>query len=66
MFVREKKNRSGSISIQIINKHRGQYKVVKTIGCATERHEIDLLKLQARQAMKDLQRQPSLFDSAED
>lgn len=66
MFIREKKNRSGSISIQIISKIRGKYKVVKTIGCATERHEIDRLKLQARQAMKDLQGQPSLFASADD
>ena len=66
MFIREKKNSSGSISIQIISKHRGRYKVVETIGCATERHEIARLKLQARQAMKDLQLQPSLFASADD
>lgn len=66
MFIREKKNCSGSISIQIISKHRGRYKVVKTIGCATERHEIARLKLQARQAMKDLQLQPTLFASADD
>lgn len=34
MFIRELKNRSGSVSIQIISKARGRYKVVKTIGCA--------------------------------
>ena len=66
MFIRELKNRSGSVSIQIISKVRGRYKVVKTIGCATEQHKIDRLKLQARQQMEELQRQPSLFASADD
>jgi hypothetical protein len=31
MFIREKKNKSGSSSIQIISKSAGKYKVVKTI-----------------------------------
>lgn len=66
MFIREKKNRSGSVSIQIISKVRGKYKVVKTIGCATEQHKIDRLKIQASQQMEELQRQPSLFASADD
>lgn len=66
MFIREKKNRSGSVSIQIISKARGAYKVVKTIGCATEQHKIDMLKLQAQQQMAQLQQQPSLFQSDED
>lgn len=66
MFIREKKNPSGSISIQIISKHKSRYKVVKTIGCATEQHKIDQLKFQARQQMEELARQPSLFASADD
>ncbi len=66
MFIREKKNRSGSVSIQIINKSRGRYKLIKTIGCATEQHKIDQLKLQAKQQLEELKRQPSLFASAED
>lgn len=52
MYIREKKNRSGSVSIQIISKYNGRYKVEKTIGCGTERHEIDRLKLQAQQEME--------------
>lgn len=32
MFVRKKKNKSGIISVQIIDKSSGNYKVVKTIG----------------------------------
>ena len=47
MFSREKKNKSNSVSIQIVSKDSGVYKVVKTIGCATTRPEIEALKLQA-------------------
>jgi hypothetical protein len=32
MFVRRKKNKSGSTSIQVISKNGGKYHVVKTIG----------------------------------
>jgi len=34
MFIRRKKNKSGSTSIQIIDKSSGKYTVLKTIGCA--------------------------------
>lgn len=66
MYVRKKKNDSGSISIQIFRKIKGKYKYVKTIGCATERHKIDQLVIQARQEVKKLKRQLSLFVSTED
>ncbi len=33
MFIRQRKNPSGSISIQIIDKSSGKYKVVETIAC---------------------------------
>jgi len=66
MFIREVKNRSGNISIQIINKAFGKYKVVKTIGCGAERHEIDRLKLLARQEIDRIERQPLLFTSEND
>ncbi len=65
MLIREKGKRSGSVSIQIISRVRDRYKVVKTIGCATERYKIVRLKLQARQQMQELKRQPSLFASAD-
>ena len=66
MFIREVKNRSGSISIQIISKERGRYRVIKTIGCGTKRPEIDRLKLDARQEMYHLKAQSSLFISDTD
>jgi transposase len=66
MFIREKKNKSGSISIQIISKISGKYKAVKTIGSATVLQEIEKLKQLARQEIEELTRQPKLFESEKD
>jgi hypothetical protein len=66
MFVRKNKNRSGSVSIQIVSKARGRYRVVKTVGCGTQRHEIDRLIILARQEIEHLQAQPKLFQSEND
>ncbi len=66
MFIRELKNRSGSVNIQIISKARGRYKVVKTMGSATSLREIKRLKQLARQEITKITRQPSLFVSRED
>lgn len=66
MFIREVKNRSGSVSIQIISKKSGRYKVVKTIGCATTRQEIDTIKRRAKQELEAIKQQPSLFSSSLD
>lgn len=66
MYIRELKNRSGSISVQVISKSHGRYKVLKTVGCGTTRHEIDRLKLLARQEIERLEAQPSLFPSESD
>jgi hypothetical protein len=66
MFIREVKNRSGSISIQVISKSQGGYKVIKTIGCGTTRQEIDRLNTLARQELERLEAQPSFFPSEND
>ena len=66
MYIRKLINRSGSISIQIISKSRGRYKVVKTIGSATSLQEVERLKQLARQQIEDIERQPSLFLSDQD
>jgi transposase len=36
MFVRQKKNKSGKISVQVIDKSSGTYKVIHTVGSSTE------------------------------
>jgi len=62
MFIREKKNKSGSISIQIIKKVKGKSKLVETIGCARNEVEKKILLSKAQQRLKELE--PSLFDFA--
>lgn len=63
MFLRKKKNKSGSISIQVISKSSGKYKVVKTIGCAKTEQEVQKLWYLGKQEIKRLGMQPQLFIS---
>ncbi len=39
MFVRKKQNKSGVVSIQVIDKSSGKYKVVKTVGSSANVQE---------------------------
>lgn len=48
MFVRKKPNKSGLISVQVINKESGRYKVVKTIGSSFNPTEVDQFVLDAK------------------
>ncbi len=66
MFVREKKNCSGSTSVQVISKIHGKYKVHKTIGSATTRRKIDELVLLAKHEIKIIEKQQELFVSKDD
>jgi len=43
MFVRKKKNKSGLVSLQVIEKRNGKSVLVKTIGSSRVPHEIDKL-----------------------
>ena len=43
MFVRKKPNKSGSTSVQIIDKSSGSYKVVKTMGSSSDPQQVDQL-----------------------
>ena len=49
MFVRRLRNRSGSVSVQIISKKYGRYQVVKTVGTAKDPNEIEQLVHKAKQ-----------------
>ncbi|MDE3212513.1 MAG: IS1634 family transposase [Bacteroidota bacterium] len=40
MFVRQKKNASGKVSVQIIDKSSGKYQVIHTVGCGVNEEEI--------------------------
>ncbi len=41
MFVRKKPNKSGAISIQVIEKRGGKSFLVKTVGSANDAKEIE-------------------------
>jgi len=61
MFLRNLKNRSGSLSVQIILKSRGKYKVVKTIGSGRTEQELSQLTLVGKQEIERLSKQTGLF-----
>lgn len=66
MFLRKLKNRSGSISIQIILKASGKYRVVKTIGSGRSEQKIEKLWLLGEQELNRMQGQSELFVSSND
>ena len=66
MFIRKNKNRTGTVSVQIISKSSGKYQVIKTIGSGDSEHSIELLYQKAKQEIAILQKQQSLFVSKED
>ncbi len=53
MFVRSKKNKSGVVSVQIIDKSSGRYKVIKTIGSSANEADIKKFINQGNQWIKD-------------
>lgn len=52
MFVRQKKNKSGVISVQVIDKSSGKYKVLKTIGSSSCPIKIESLVNQGKEFIK--------------
>ena len=66
MFLRKRKNLSGSVSIQIISKSTGKYKVLKTIGSSDREEEIQKLIYLGKQEIERLSQQPKLFSSEHD
>jgi len=61
MFIRQKKNKSGSVSVQILLKESGRNKLLKTMGSSSDPKEIMILKERARQELERLKGQVSLF-----
>lgn len=61
MFVRKIRNRSGSISVQIISKDSGRYLVVETIGTSKDFDEVEKLVIEAKGRINHPANQTSLF-----
>jgi hypothetical protein len=63
MFIRQKKNKSGSISVQIISKHNGKYAVEKSVGSSSTAQGVEVLLHQARHELSKIDKQSNLFPS---
>lgn len=61
MFVRKNRNRSGSISVQIVSKNSGAYRVIRTIGSALHPDEIERLVREAQNFIENSPDQLPLF-----
>ena len=61
MFIRKKKNPSGIISVQVIDKSRGKYRVIKTIGSSSYKITIKELCVQAEDWLSVYVRGQDLF-----
>lgn len=61
MFIRKNKNRSGSISVQIVEKSFGKTKIVKTVGVTKSLKEVVRLENKARAMIPQLSSQPMLL-----
>lgn len=62
MFVREKKNPSGLVSVQVINKSSGKYRVVKTIGSNSDPEKINELFRKGKKWIADRVNGQDMFE----
>lgn len=66
MFIRKNKNRSGSYSIQVIEKQGRKNKVIKSFGAARDQSKIDILIKEAELFIERRKGLIPLFNSQED
>lgn len=67
MFVRRKNNKSGTVSITVVDKSRGRYDVVRSFGTVKTAAEADLLENKAREWVREQEGDPeTLFDQMDE
>ncbi len=66
VFIRENRNRSGTVSIQVIEKEHGRNKVIFSAGSGYTQEELEILKIKARSFIDQRQGALSLFIEQED
>jgi transposase len=54
MFVRRKANKAGSVSVQVVDKSNGRYRVIKSLGTGITEAEVVRLEEKARQHVREL------------
>ena len=57
MFIRKKHNKSGSISVQILEKREGKNKLLRTVGCSKNEKEIEQFVREAALIIPELMNQ---------
>ena len=48
MFVRKKRNRSGTVTIVVVDKSHGRFREVHNLGTSSDAHGIDKLEMEGR------------------
>jgi hypothetical protein len=66
MFIRKKSNKSGSVSVQLISKSRGKYRVIESVGTGRTEQEISDLVLKARSLLRQHRGNLELFADEEE
>ena len=66
MFIRKRKNRSGSYSVSVVDKSNGRYRELKIIGVSIDPHEIQKLCHQAQHWIDQYTGQMSIDSLLED
>jgi len=66
MFIRKKRNKSGSVSVQILTKVGRKNKLLMTVGCANTLREEELLVMLANTELQRLKGTLTLFTEPED
>ena len=64
MFVRKKKNHSGLISVQVIDKSHGKYCVLKTVGSSMDLQVVDELFKQGKRWISSHLGEQDIFEQA--
>ena len=64
MYVRKKKNPSGIISVQIIDKSDGKYRLLKTIGSSSDTYIVDELYIQGKKWISNHLGEQDIFEQA--
>lgn len=62
MFIRKKKNRSGTTSIVVVEKRKGIYREIITIGISNDTSEIESLYLQGKKWISGYLGEQDIFE----
>jgi len=65
MFVRKKKNRSGTVSVVVVCKQSGAYKEIRTVGTSSDEFEIAAFVQQGNDWIRRQSATPDMFDKYE-